>query len=164
MSIDSDLSESILNYYCNDIEEDAGEPCASHYSKYYTTAYNEDIKYSTYGDALNQLLLDGYIIENQIDNYVCFGSDEISCPTDNLYRIIGIFIIGIFNNDGYKIKLIKSNYADSYLLGTDGDYAYSYNYDWSGNRTLWEDNSLNQINLNTNFINNMSEDWADYNC
>ena len=24
-------------------------------------------------------------------NYVCFGSDEATCPNDNLYRIIGIF-------------------------------------------------------------------------
>ena len=25
------------------------------------------------------------------NNYVCFGSDEATCPNDNLYRIIGIF-------------------------------------------------------------------------
>ena len=25
------------------------------------------------------------------NNYVCFGSDEETCPADNLYRIIGVF-------------------------------------------------------------------------
>ena len=33
------------------------------------------------------------------NNYVCFGSDELICPEDNLYRIIGVF-------DG-QVKLIK---------------------------------------------------------
>lgn len=53
------------------------------------------------------------------DNYVCFGSDESTCPNDNLYRIIGVF-----NN---QIKLIKYDYANSNLLGTDGEYSgYTY--------------------------------------
>ena len=34
------------------------------------------------------------------NNYVCFGSDEETCPTDNLYRIIGVF--------NGQVKLIKS--------------------------------------------------------
>ena len=55
------------------------------------------------------------------DNYVCFGSDESTCPTDNLYRIIGVF-------DG-KVKLIKADYATSALLGTDGDYKDIYSDD-----------------------------------
>ena len=33
------------------------------------------------------------------NNYVCFGNDELICPEDNLYRIIGVF-------DG-QVKLIK---------------------------------------------------------
>ena len=48
------------------------------------------------------------------NNYVCFGSDAVSCPVDNLYRIIGVF-------DG-EIKLIKHDYANSNMLGTNGAY------------------------------------------
>ena len=53
-----------------------------------------------------------------VNNYVCFGSSTTSCPDDNLYRIIGVF--------GDKVKLIKSDYATSALLGTDGDYSKMY--------------------------------------
>ena len=54
---------------------------------------------------------------NGVNNFVCFGSSETPCPTDNLYRIIGVI-------DG-KVKLIKYDYATSTLLGTDGDYGES---------------------------------------
>ena len=30
-----------------------------------------------------------------VDNYVCFGSTQSPCPTDNLYRIIGVFDIKV---------------------------------------------------------------------
>ena len=53
-----------------------------------------------------------------VNNYVCFGSNVTPCPADNLYRIIGVF--------GDKVKLIKSDYATSTLLGTDGDYSEMY--------------------------------------
>ena len=36
-----------------------------------------------------------------VNNYVCFGSTESPCPTDNLYRIIGVF--------NGKVKLVKYN-------------------------------------------------------
>ena len=48
------------------------------------------------------------------NNYVCFGSNAEVCPEDNLYRIIGVF-------DG-QVKLIKNDYANSDLLGINGDY------------------------------------------
>ena len=103
------------------------------------------------------------------NNYVCFGSDAEECPNNNLYRIIGVF--------GDKVKLIKSDYATSSLLGTDGDYygtgtpKTSYykgslttlsNYSWNifGNSNTWSESSLNKINLNTNFINNIGIEWA----
>ena len=53
-----------------------------------------------------------------VNNYVCFGSNVTPCPADNLYRIIGVF--------GDKVKLIKSDYATSTLLGADGDYKQAY--------------------------------------
>ena len=49
------------------------------------------------------------------NNFVCFGTNENPCPTDNLYRIIGIF--------GENVKLIKYDYATNEMLGTDGLYS-----------------------------------------
>ena len=104
-----------------------------------------------------------------VNNFVCFGSTETPCPTDNLYRIIGVI-------DG-KVKLIKYDYANSNLLGTDGDYkgsstpnSSSYKgsltsideYSWNNvtNKNTWSESNLNKINLNTNFINNIGSTWT----
>ena len=106
---------------------------------------------------------------SRVNNFVCFGSTETPCPTDNLYRIIGVF------ED--KVKLIKYDYATSTLLGTDGDYSGSDTpytnyykgsltsidqYSWNNvtNKNTWSESNLNKINLNTNFINNIGSTWA----
>ena len=109
---------------------------------------------------------------DQVNNYVCFGSNVTPCPTDNLYRIIGVF--------GDKVKLIKSDYAPSALLGADGDYSKMYTangwdnsaykgnnlaniaaYNWNkSNQNTWSLSNLNKTNLNTNFITNIGADWA----
>lgn len=103
------------------------------------------------------------------NNFVCFGDD---CENyDNLYRIIGVF--------GDKVKLIKADYANSNLLGTNGDYnsttysASSYanyktrgklstinTYYWNNSNGTsstndWAKSRLNVINLNKNFVNNL---------
>ena len=106
---------------------------------------------------------------SRVNNFVCFGTNAATCPTDNLYRIIGVF------ED--KVKLIKYDYATSTLLGTDGDYSGSdtpdtnyykgslttiNTYYWN-NATVtntWSESNLNKINLNTNFINNIGSTWA----
>ena len=104
------------------------------------------------------------------NNYVCFGSDAATCPNDNLYRIIGVF--------GDQIKLIKHDYANSTMLGTNGDYYTSttspgsyykgsqstiYYYYWNRNGSnIWSASQLNTVNLNTNYINylnNQNEKW-----
>ena len=109
---------------------------------------------------------------NQVNNYVCFGSNVTPCPADNLYRIIGVF--------GDRVKLIKSDYATSALLGADGDYSKMYTankwdnsnykgnnlanvaaYNWNkSNQNTWSLSNLNKTNLNTNFITNIGADWA----
>ncbi len=117
---------------------------------------------------------------DQVNNYVCFGSNVTPCPENNLYRIIGVF--------GDKVKLIKSDYATSALLGTDGDYKEKYSYDsskykgntnnlaniagytwnYKNNTTInsgngsntWSTSLLNKTNLNKNFIANIGADWA----
>ena len=107
-----------------------------------------------------------------VNNYVCFGSTQSQCPADNLYRMIGVF--------GDKVKLIKSDYATSVLLGADGDYSKMYTangwdnsaykgnnlanvaaYNWNKTRqNTWSLSNLNKTNLNTNFITNIGADWA----
>ena len=117
---------------------------------------------------------------SEVNNYVCFGSNVTPCPENNLYRIIGVF--------GDKVKLIKSDYATSALLGTDGDYKEKYSYDsskykgntnnlaniagytwnYKNNTTInsgtgsntWSTSLLNKTNLNKNFIANIGADWA----
>ena len=108
------------------------------------------------------------------NNYVCFGSNESTCPTDNLYRIIGVF--------GNNVKLIKYDYGTTDELGTDGDYYQTYKewgmdstykgtygdgerigvYYWNNTTqtNTWSESLLNKTNLNTNFINNIGEEWA----
>ena len=111
------------------------------------------------------------------NNFVCFGTTESPCPTDNLYRIIGVI------ND--KVKLIKYDYMTTDELGTDGDYSQTYkewgmdstykgtygdgerigvyywNYKATGSVTnTWSTSLLNKTNLNTNFINNIGTTWA----
>ena len=107
-----------------------------------------------------------------VNNYVCFGSTTTPCPTDNLYRIIGVF--------GDRVKLIKADYATSTLLGADGDYSKMYTangwdnsaykgnnlaniaaYNWNkSNQNTWSLSNLNKTNLNKNFIANIGADWA----
>ena len=109
---------------------------------------------------------------DQVNNYVCFGSSTTPCPADNLYRIIGVF--------GDKVKLIKSDYATTALLGGDGDYKQAYTatgydsssykgnnlaniaaYNWNkSNQNTWSLSNLNKTNLNKNFIANIGADWA----
>ena len=67
---------------------------------------------------------------DQVNNYVCFGSNVTPCPTDNLYRIIGVF--------GDKVKLIKSTSV--------GEKAWDTN-----NKNTWSTSSLNTY-LNNEFI------------
>ena len=117
------------------------------------------------------------------NNFVCFGYDssDESCPTDNLYRIIGVF--------NKEVKLIKYDYAKVTLLGRDGDYnntyasagyggtnkgsnatseigAYYWNYknDTSLNSgkgsSIWSTSLLNKINLNNNYLNNIGTNWS----
>ena len=109
------------------------------------------------------------------NNFICFGSDATTCPTDNLYRIIGVI-------DG-KVKLIKYDYMTTTELGTDGDYSTTYNeyqsmygtykgtygdgakigvYYWNNatQQNTWSESNLNKTNLNRNFINYLGSTWA----
>ena len=104
------------------------------------------------------------------NNYVCFGSDEATCPTENLYRIIGVI-------DG-KVKLIHAYGATTTMLGTNEGYIKTYKeamsnnlelaqsfykgkedfakigtYKWNKTGTnTWSTSTTNTINLNKNYL------------
>ncbi len=104
------------------------------------------------------------------NNYVCFGSDEATCPTENLYRIIGVI-------EG-KVKLIHAYGATTTMLGTNEGYIKTYKeamsnnlelaqsfykgkedfakigtYKWNKTGTnTWSTSTTNTINLNKNYL------------
>lgn len=101
------------------------------------------------------------------NNFVCFGSDEETCPVDNLYRIIGVF-------DGL-VKLIKYDYANTDLLSSipsikivtgtgfspyyKGTFDNVYSYAWNNSaNNNWEASSL-KLALNSTMLNNLSVKW-----
>ena len=117
------------------------------------------------------------------NNFVCFGSDTSPCPTDNLYRIIGVFGENYHGVTGKQlVKLIKYDYMTTDELGTDGDYSQTYKewgmdstykgtygdgerigvYFWNNDAVTntWSTSLLNKTNLNTNFINYLGTTWA----
>ena len=123
---------------------------------------------------------------DNVNNYVCFGSNESPCRTDDLYRIIGVFDHKISETQTeQRVKLIKYDYAN--LLGDDGAYlgevddnvythssylgfnSFLMNYYWYKEywTNTWSESDLNKINLNTNFIFNIDignysgNAWAD---
>ena len=79
-----------------------------------------------------------------VKNYICIGSSETTCPTDNLYRIIGVFGDNNHGISGQQlVKVIKNT-----SWGT-------YQWDSSGSST-WSSSSL-YSSLNSSFLNiNMS--------
>ena len=78
------------------------------------------------------------------NNYVCFGSDAVTCPSDNLYRIIGAFDD---DKDGnYQIKLIKATSI--------GKMAWN-----SSSNNTWSSASLNTGTLNGTYLSGLGT-WA----
>ena len=117
------------------------------------------------------------------NNFVCFGSDASPCPTDNLYRIVGVFGDNYHGVTGKQlVKLIKYDYMTTDELGIDGDYSQTYKefgmastykgtygdgerigvYYWNNDTgtNTWSESLLNKTNLNTNFINYLGSTWA----
>ena len=72
------------------------------------------------------------------NNYVCFGSDVSTCPSDYLYRIIGVF--------ENEVKLIKSTSYGNYVWDSENSNIWSSSY---------IRNSLNNI-----FLSTLSTKWS----
>ena len=77
------------------------------------------------------------------NNYVCFGTDEVSCPEDNLYRIIGVF--------NGQVKLIKSTSYGKYV----------WESDWATQGNTWDETTKPDIytTLNTTYYNTLGSEW-----
>ena len=108
------------------------------------------------------------------NNYVCFGSTASTCPSDNLYRIIGVF--------GSEVKLIKADYTTTTMTGSGGDYNGTYssltsNYKGSMNTSniasyywnksngtsstnTWSGSRLNKTNLNSSYLSYIGTTWS----
>ena len=107
------------------------------------------------------------------NNYVCFGSTASTCPSDNLYRIIGVF--------GNQVKLIKADYPTISQVGNGGTYVMTYesrnmgdsyykgqqslssigSYQWnSSSSNIWSNSILNIINLNSVYLSGLGSIWS----
>ena len=156
---------------------------ACHVATTYTTDGENGLYYHD-ADLANGAEDNGYRYSGaNPNNYVCFGSIETPCPAENLYRIIGV----LNDNGEYQVKLIKSDYTTSAMLGTDGrDYYGSYvdsmgessyykgnmtqsdiaAYRWNSDTSVdslgsnnWTTSEFNTINLNTNYWNYLGSTW-----
>ena len=166
---DNTVTTALIDFYCNGTKQYVGYASSCSTSHYYLIK-GDTTQYQTYNEALNASVEKGYLTKDNVKNFVCFGSDATTCPTENLYRIIGVF-----NN---HVKLIKYDYAKSSLLGTDGDFSQEYTsnyfsgeqgespssnslYYWNNAGTnTWSASKLNTVNLNTNFTTNIGTAWA----
>ena len=121
---------------------------------------------------------------DSVNNFVCFGSDAETCPEDNLYRIIGVFDnqVKLIKATNAKSNLLGTGGACgsnaecvwSLLNSCSSDttaYANNANTIKLANKeiigagnfdgcNIWKYSALNTINLNTNFVNNIGEQWA----
>ena len=104
---------SLIDFYCGDTKHFFGYTCGSSDTFYYLVK-GDTTHYKTYNEALTVSLARGYLTKDLIKNYVCFDTNESPCPTDNLYRIIGVI--------GDKVKLIKYDYATKDMLLSNGLY------------------------------------------
>ena len=163
-------TDGVVNYYCNGTKQYVGAGCPTTYIAYYSLQYDTtNTQYQSYKEALEKAIVDGYLIEDIVKNFVCFGTNESTCSTDNLYRIIGMI--------DNKVKLIKYDCASRNLLGTSGESPYKTDPSLMYLGTLtkidyyrindssilsnnWSDSPLNKTNLNTSFINNMGNTWT----
>ena len=163
------VTTALIDFYCNGTKQFVGYVCSSSQTHYYLIK-GDTTQYQSYNEALSASVEKGYLTKDNVKNFVCFGSEASTCPTENLYRIIGVF-----NN---QVKLIKYDYAKSSLLGTDGDFSQEYSYYFSGEQgespssnsvyywnnagtNTWSESNLNKVNLNTNFVNNIGSTWSD---
>ena len=104
-----------------------------------------------------------------VNNYVCFGSNEATCPEDNLYRIIGYFNVASEGQAAeYQMKLIKAKPYVGQDAITSSYTSSGKGYYWSGSSSnssnTWANSTLNTITLNGdaegNYLHDLGEEWS----
>lgn len=161
----------IINYYCGD-KIDAY--LCNDGTENIRLGYNNKRVFDNYNEVIKQAIKDGYLKNNNVNNFVCFGSYSATCDNNDLYRIIGVF------DD--KVKLVKYDYATIEQLGTNGNYENNYkdasgdifiyyrghdslenigvyNFNEEYNYDLKSSDFIN-VNLNTNYLNYLGDNWA----
>ena len=91
---------------------------------------------------------------NLVNNYICFGSNEATCPEENLYRIIGVFdekVLDETRESKYHVKLIKNTSIGEYR--------------WSGSSSassenVWANSTFNTGTLNGTYLEGLGEEWT----
>ena len=133
------VGEALISKKYSDIYEQFGQLIRFYNNpRRYCLDYSGECFGDDYKTAFNKAIKDGYI--DDINNYICFGSNEDVCPADNLYRIIGSF------NEG--IKLIKEDVLSN-----------NYVWDESGNNN-WETSTLNNfLNSQNGFLGTFPLEW-----
>ena len=139
-------------YYIKVYITDSNGRTSSVYSSVVATqnpTYFADYIKGTYNGGTNGLYLHNSSLANSAqdgsyryaganpNNYVCFGSNAASCPTNNLYRIIGVF--------GNQVKLIKNT-----SLG---------NYEWDSDN-IWSTSFMNNTLLNGSYLSSLGTTWS----
>ena len=120
------------------------EPDVIYLASYITSQYTTDGENGLYyhdADLANGAGDNSYRFSGaNPNNYVCFGTDEVSCPEDNLYRIIGVF--------NGQVKLIKATSYRSYAWDAD-------------NVNTWDGTTKPDIytTLNTTYYNTLGSEW-----
>ncbi len=149
----------VIGVNCNGTNQYVGYQNSACSTKYYYLLYDTNVtQYSTYDAAASQAITDGYLVNRNLNNYVCFGYDtsvvanETTCPEQNLYRIIGAFDD---DNDGnYNVKLIKADYASTTEFGANSNYSDYTSSNYTGyhgtissvNRFIWYGTNSNVTN------------------
>ena len=116
----------------------------------YYVAYDMTETYNSFYSALTKAASDGYADSN-INNFICFGSDEKLCPKNNFYRVIGIFS----ENDTYYTKLIKAFTDEDETMAW---YQAGSSYNNQYNNT-WDISDFNNY-LNNTFLPSLGS-WED---
>lgn len=167
----ADGANALIHFYCDGEKQYLGYACESNTydDDFYTLDYNENTKYESLQKALNKAVEDGYLLGDNVKNFVCFGSNENICPEEYLYRIIGVF------DD--SVKLIKWTYIDDEMIGKEykyGQQKYKYYYSYLRNPVNikiyiwdntgdanWSTSSTNISGLNNNYLNYLGSSWSD---
>ena len=93
---------------------------ACHVAKLYTGTQGENSLYYHDSTLVNGAGDNSYRYagaSESVNNYICLGSDAITCPDANLFRIIGVF--------GEQVKVIRAKSVGSQFWDTSGSNTWS---------------------------------------